>query len=55
MKTATVAACLGLSLTAVHKRLNGVVPFSVDELARVAELLGVDVSVLIPGREQVPA
>lgn len=55
VKTSTVAACLDLSLPATHKRLNGTVPFSVDELAQVAQLIGVDVTALIPAVEQVPA
>lgn len=44
-----LAAVLGVTQTAVSKRLRGVTPFDVNELARVAEALGLDMSVLIAG------
>lgn len=55
IRTSTVAAALELSLTGVHKRLNGAIPFSVDELAVIAELLGIDVTTLIAQSERIPA
>jgi len=36
-----IAVALGVSQTAVSRRLNGEIPFDVDELGKVAELLGV--------------
>lgn len=41
-----VAAHLGLSQQAISRRMSGRTSFTVDELAHVAELLGVSVSVL---------
>jgi len=41
-----LAKNLGTSQMAVSRRLSGEVPFDVDELARVAEILGVPVTVL---------
>lgn len=42
-----LAAVLGVTQTAVSKRLRGVTPFDVNELAAVAAALDVDMSVLI--------
>lgn len=44
-----VAAALGISQPAVSARLKGVTPFTIDELAPLAELLGVDTSDLLGG------
>ena len=46
---ATIAARLGISQAAVSRRLSGVVPFDVSELAEVADVLGADVGVLARG------
>ena len=43
----SVALALGLSQTGMSKRLNGIVPWDVNELAAAAEVLGVPVSVLL--------
>lgn len=42
-----LAAVLGVTQAAVSKRIRGVTPFDVNEIALVAQALGVDVSVLI--------
>lgn len=42
-----VAEHLGLAQTAVSKRFRGVTPWPLDELERMAELLGVDLPDLI--------
>lgn len=42
-----LAETLGLSQAAVSRRLLGAVPFDVDELAQVAELLNVTAASLI--------
>lgn len=44
---AAVGKRLGLSQTAVSKRLSGHIKFNVDELHEVAHLLGVPVSTLL--------
>jgi transcriptional regulator with XRE-family HTH domain len=48
-----LAAVLGVTQTAVSKRLRGVTPFDVNEIALVARALDVDMSVLIadPARQ----
>lgn len=47
-----LAAVLGVTQTAVSKRLRGVTPFDVNELALVANALDLDMSVLIAGTDQ---
>lgn len=47
-----LAAVLGVTQTAVSKRLRGVTPFDVNELAAVAAALDLDMSVLIAGTDQ---
>lgn len=42
-----LAAHLGLSQTAVHRRVTGRVPFNVNELAQVAAFFGIDVRTLV--------
>lgn len=44
---ATVARHLGMSQPAVYRRLAGVVPFDVNELQAVADLLEVPTSTLL--------
>lgn len=44
-----LAKHLGLSQTAISRRLNGEVEFSVAELVSVASLLGVPAAVLLDG------
>lgn len=44
---AAIAVVLGMSQAAVSRRLNGTVPFGVDELSRVAATLDVPLSRLI--------
>lgn len=39
---------LGLRQTAVSKRVRGITPFDVDELARIAAHFGVEVADLLP-------
>lgn len=46
-----VASHLGISQTAVSKRLAGTIPFDINELVSIAELLGVNVAVLLPFEE----
>lgn len=46
-----VAQALGVTQPAIARRLNGSVPFDVNELALVAELLGVADSALIGRRD----
>ena len=43
-----VARALELSHTSVHRRIRGDVPFDVDELAKIAELLGLSIHDLLP-------
>lgn len=43
----SLATSLGISQAAVSKRLRGEVAFNVDELAAVAEVLGVALSALL--------
>ena len=43
-----VARTLGLSQAAVSRRLNGSVPLDVNELALIADLLGLTASDLLP-------
>lgn len=47
-----LAAVLGVTQTAVSKRLRGVTPFDVNELAAVADALGLDLAVLIADANQ---
>lgn len=47
-----LAVVLGVTQTAVSKRLRGVTPFDVNELAAVAAALDLDMSVLIAGTDQ---
>lgn len=47
-----LAVVLGVTQTAVSKRLRGVTPFDVNELAAVAAALDLDISVLIAGTDQ---
>jgi transcriptional regulator with XRE-family HTH domain len=42
-----IAEVLGLSQMAVSRRLSGAVPFDVEELGKVAALLGVPASTLL--------
>ena len=49
---ATLARELGITATTLSKKLRGAVPITVDELARIAELLGVEVGELL-GEEPV--
>ena len=44
-----VAQTLGLSQASVSARLRGVTPFRVDELLRIADLLGVPLDLLLAG------
>lgn len=46
----TFAARLGLSQFAVSRRLRGQTPFSIDELSRAAEFLGVPLVDLLPSQ-----
>lgn len=46
-----LAASLGWSVTTTWRRLNGTTAFDVEELATVAEHLGVPVSTFLPERE----
>jgi len=51
-----LGAHLGLSQTTISKRLAGVTPFDINELAAIAELLHVNVvDLLHPFPESVPA
>ncbi|WP_165217265.1 helix-turn-helix transcriptional regulator [Schaalia sp. ZJ1691] len=45
----SLGRALGMSQTQTHKRWHGVIPWSLDELAELSELLGVRVSTLIDG------
>lgn len=47
----TVAQHLGRSQTAISHRLNGRVPFDINELTAIAQLLGVPLSDLLAGTE----
>lgn len=47
-RVAVLAQTLDLSRDATSKRLRGVVPFSLDELAAIAEFFGVTVHDLLP-------
>jgi transcriptional regulator with XRE-family HTH domain len=42
---------LGWSLGTTSRRLNGQTPITVDELTRIADFIGVPVTVLLPERE----
>ena len=44
---AQVAQALGMSQAAVSRRLGGQLPFDVDDLARLADLFGTEVSELL--------
>jgi transcriptional regulator with XRE-family HTH domain len=44
---ATLAGQLGMSQAALSRRLQGEVPFDVDVLSRISELLDVPISVLM--------
>jgi len=52
-----LAAALGMSQAAVSRRLRGAIPLDVKELAAIAEILGVPMSVLVAPeiRDDVPA
>lgn len=50
---AVLASHIGLSQTAVSRRLTGEVPFDVNELAAAAEVLGVTAQYLLSGAQQV--
>jgi len=43
---AEVARLLGMSQQSVSRRLHGTIPFSAGELMKIANYLGVDISVL---------
>lgn len=47
LSQAALAAILGLSQPAISKRLRGIQAFDVDEVARAAEALGIDVASLM--------
>lgn len=47
MSQSQLGSLLGLSQTAVSRRLLGEVPFDIDELTAVADALGIDVRDLI--------
>lgn len=47
---AHLARALGVPRDYLHRRVHGDVPFSAVEIANVAEVLGVDVSVFFPRR-----
>jgi transcriptional regulator with XRE-family HTH domain len=47
---AQLATVLGLHQMSVSRRLNGEVPFDVNELVAVADYLGVDPAALLPER-----
>jgi transcriptional regulator with XRE-family HTH domain len=48
MTQRNLADHLGIPQTSVSRRLSGVTPFDINELAAVAELLGVGLEVLLP-------
>ena len=48
IRGADLAQGLGLSRTTMWRRLNGTYPFDVEELAYIADHLGVPLSVLLP-------
>jgi transcriptional regulator with XRE-family HTH domain len=48
MTQAQVAEALGITQPALSKKIRGSRPWSVDELLRVAEVLGVPVESLLP-------
>jgi transcriptional regulator with XRE-family HTH domain len=52
-----LAGALGMSQAAVSRRLRGAIPLDVKELAAIAEILGVPMSVLVAPeiRDDVPA
>lgn len=54
---AALAEVLGITQSGVSKRLRGVTPFDVDELAAVSTWLGVPLGVLLDGAvpEKAPA
>lgn len=43
-----LASAIGLSQSALSKRLRGVIPFDINELTAVADHLGVEVTTLLP-------
>lgn len=47
MSQRELAVALGVSTTGVHKRLTGVTPIDVNELALIARLLDVDPATLM--------
>ncbi len=49
-----VADVLGLSQTAVSKRLRGVTPWDVNEMGTLAEAFGVPIAVLLEGGDRLP-
>ena len=51
-----LAKQLGIARTGVYRRFNGTVPFTVDELAKTAELLNVPLTALLaPAPERASA
>lgn len=48
VKQKDLVSALEMAQPAVSRRMNGKVPFNVDELAKIAELLGVRIVDLIP-------
>lgn len=54
MTQTDLAVVLGLTQSAVSKRLRGKIAFSVDELELVADALGVDPATLLGGRGDTP-
>lgn len=47
---AEVSACIGLTQQAVSRRLAGQVPFDVNELAKIADYLGLDIATLVKAK-----
>ena len=43
-----IARKLEVSHTAINRRMMGIVPFDVEELAKIADLLGLSIADLIP-------
>lgn len=50
MSSAHLARELGMSEMAMSRRMSGKMPFRVDELAQLADILGVEVIDLLPPR-----
>lgn len=46
-----VVAATGISRGTMSRRLNGLLPFTVDELAAIAAMLGVEPSMFLPKLE----